>query len=112
MGADSILAVILDAPSWPELITCTSLRNVVELDRSGGRGVMVWGGIMLRNRTYLQIFERGTLNSRRYCEKETLPNVYLFRAAVSPEFIFMDNNARVWDRVAEHLLLSVVITHY
>ena len=67
--------MILDAPSWPKVGTCTSLRNVVELDRSGGRGVMVWGGIMLRNRTYLRISERGTLNSRRYCGKESLPNV-------------------------------------
>ena len=49
---------------------------------------------MLRNCTYLQIFERGTPNSRRYCEKEPLPNVYLFSAAVSPEIIFMDNSAR------------------
>ena len=79
---------------WREVGTRNSPGNIVERDRTGGRGVMVWGGIMLHGRTDLQIFEHGTLTSQRYCDEVLLQHVRLFRAAVGPDFIFMDDNAR------------------
>ncbi|GFS71883.1 transposable element Tc3 transposase [Trichonephila clavipes] len=40
--------------------------NIIERDRYGGRGVLVWGGIMLGSRTDLHIFDAGSVNGTRY----------------------------------------------
>ncbi|GFU38845.1 transposable element Tcb2 transposase [Trichonephila clavipes] len=39
--------------------------NIIERDRYGGRGVLVWGGIMLSSRTDLHIFDAGSVNGTR-----------------------------------------------
>ncbi|GFS78023.1 transposable element Tc1 transposase [Trichonephila clavipes] len=53
--------------------------NIIERDRYGGRGVLVWGGIMLGSRTDLHIFDAGSVNGTRYCNEILLPYVRLLR---------------------------------
>ncbi|GBO16452.1 hypothetical protein AVEN_189789-1 [Araneus ventricosus] len=68
--------------------------NVREIDHYGGGCLMVWAGIMLDGRTSLHVFERGTVTGVRYRDEILEPYVRLFRGAVGPEFILMDDNAR------------------
>ncbi|GBO37254.1 hypothetical protein AVEN_127362-1, partial [Araneus ventricosus] len=49
---------------------------------------------MLDGRTPLHVFERGTVTGVRYRDEILEPYVCLFRGAVGPEFILMDDNAR------------------
>ncbi|GFT09667.1 transposable element Tcb2 transposase [Trichonephila clavipes] len=49
---------------------------------------------MLNGRTELHIFDTWSVIGYRYCEEVLLPHVRLFRGAVGPDFIFMDDNAR------------------
>ncbi|GBL87387.1 hypothetical protein AVEN_118335-1 [Araneus ventricosus] len=49
---------------------------------------------MLDDRTPLHVFERGTVTGVRYRDEILEPYVRLFRGAVGPEFILMDDNAR------------------
>ncbi|GFS63472.1 transposable element Tcb2 transposase [Trichonephila clavipes] len=66
---------------------------------------------MLNRRTELHIFDRGSVIGDRYCEEVLLPHVRLFRGAISPDFIFMDDNARPHRTLAvEELLESEDIT--
>ncbi|GBM45040.1 Transposable element Tc1 transposase [Araneus ventricosus] len=58
------------------------------------RGLMVWAGIMLDGRTPLHIFERVTVTGVRYRDEILEPYARLFRDALGPEFILMDDNAR------------------
>ncbi|GFT03019.1 transposable element Tc1 transposase [Trichonephila clavipes] len=41
--------------------------SIIGRYRYGGRGVFVWGGIMLGSRTDLHIFDAGSVNVTRYC---------------------------------------------
>ncbi|GFX35878.1 transposable element Tcb2 transposase [Trichonephila clavipes] len=85
--------------------------NIKERHRYGGPGVLVWGSIMLNGRTELRIFYRGSVTGDRYCEEVLLPHVRLFRGAICPDFIFMDDNARPHHTLAvEELLESENIT--
>ncbi|GBM55183.1 Transposable element Tc1 transposase [Araneus ventricosus] len=68
--------------------------NVREIDHYGGGGLMIWAGIMLDGRTALHVFERGTVTGVRYRDEILEPYVRLFRGAVGPGFILMDDNAR------------------
>ncbi|GFW41591.1 transposable element Tcb2 transposase [Trichonephila clavipes] len=43
---------------WRERRSRNHPSNIIERDRYGGRGVLVWGGIMLGSRTDLHIFDR------------------------------------------------------
>ncbi|GFV99147.1 transposable element Tcb2 transposase [Trichonephila clavipes] len=66
---------------------------------------------MLKGRTELHIFDRGSVIGDRYCEEVLLPHVRLFQGAIGPDFIFMDNNARPHRTLAvEGLLESEDIT--
>ncbi|GFT44450.1 transposable element Tc3 transposase [Trichonephila clavipes] len=66
---------------------------------------------MLNGRTELHIFDRETVTGDRYCEEVLLPHVRLFRGAIGPDFIFMDDNARPHRTLAvEELLESEDIT--
>ncbi|GFW66952.1 transposable element Tcb2 transposase [Trichonephila clavipes] len=66
---------------------------------------------MLNGRTELYIFNRGSVTGDRYCEEVLLPHVQLFRSAIGPDFIFMDDNARPHRTLAvEELLESEDIT--
>ncbi|GFW10739.1 transposable element Tcb2 transposase [Trichonephila clavipes] len=53
----------------------------------GGRGVLVWGGIMLGSRTDLHIFDAGSVNGTRYCNEILLPYVRLFRGAMGLQLL-------------------------
>ncbi|GFT88466.1 transposable element Tc1 transposase [Trichonephila clavipes] len=66
---------------------------------------------MLNGRTELHIFDRGSVTGDHYCEEVLLPHVRLFRGAIGPDFIFMDDNARPHRTLAvEELLESEDIT--
>ncbi|GFV48341.1 transposable element Tcb2 transposase [Trichonephila clavipes] len=80
--------------------------NIIERDRYGGRGVLVWGGIMLGSRTDLHIFDAGSVNGTRYCNKIFLSYVRLFRGAMGLQFLFMDDNAPCHRTVAAEQLLE------
>ncbi|GBM18963.1 hypothetical protein AVEN_1583-1 [Araneus ventricosus] len=49
---------------------------------------------MLDGRTPLHVIERGTVTGVRYRDEILEQYVRLFRGAVGPEFILMDDNAR------------------
>ncbi|GFT22612.1 transposable element Tcb2 transposase [Trichonephila clavipes] len=92
---------------WRERGSRNHPSNIIERDRIGGRGVLVWGGIMLDGRTDLHIFEAGSVNGTRYCNEILLPYVRLFRGAMGLQFLFMDDNAPCHRTVvAEQLLES------
>ncbi|GFV37630.1 transposable element Tcb2 transposase [Trichonephila clavipes] len=63
---------------WRERGSRNHPSNIIERDRYGGRGVLVWGGIMLGSRTDLHIFDAGSVNGTRYCNEILLPYVGLF----------------------------------
>ncbi|GFU23955.1 transposable element Tc3 transposase [Trichonephila clavipes] len=97
--------------TWREIRTRLYTSNVKERHHYGGPGVLVWGGIMLNGRTELHIFDRGSVIRDHYCEEVLLPHVRLFRGAIGPDFIFMDDNARPHRTLAvEELLESEDIT--
>lgn len=79
---------------WRERGTRYHPNNIVERDQYGGGGVMVWAGIMMNGRTQLHVFDRGNINALRYRDEILRPYVRLFRGAVGPDFLFMDDNAR------------------
>ncbi|GFT14970.1 transposable element Tcb2 transposase [Trichonephila clavipes] len=92
---------------WRERGSRNHPTNIIKRDRYGGRGVLVWGGIMLGSRTDLHIFDAGSVNGTRYCNKNLLPYVRLFRGAMGLQFLFMDDNAPCHRTVAaEQLLVS------
>ncbi|GFW19368.1 transposable element Tc3 transposase [Trichonephila clavipes] len=91
---------------WRERESSNHLSNIIERDRYGGRGVLVWGGIMLDSRTHLHIFDAGSVNETRYCNKILLPYVRLFRSAMGLQFLFMDDNAPCHRTVAAEQLLE------
>ncbi|GFU50953.1 transposable element Tcb1 transposase [Trichonephila clavipes] len=96
---------------WREIGTRFYTSNIKERHHYGGPGVLVWGGIMLNGRTELHIFDRGSVTGDRYCEEVLLRHVRLFRGAIGPDFIFMDDNARPHRTLAvEELLESKDIT--
>ncbi|GFV13209.1 transposable element Tcb2 transposase [Trichonephila clavipes] len=78
---------------WRERGSRNHPLNIIERDRYEGRGVLVWGGIMLGSRTHLHIFDAGSVNGTRYCNEILLPYVRLFRGAMGLQFLFMDENA-------------------
>ncbi|GFY19201.1 transposable element Tcb2 transposase [Trichonephila clavipes] len=95
---------------WREWGSRNHPSNIIERDRYGDRGVLVWGGIMLGSRTVLQVFDAGSVNRTRYCNEILLPYVRLFRGAMGLQFVFMDDNAPCHRTVAvEQLLESEVI---
>jgi transposase len=91
---------------WRERGSRNHPSNIIERDRYGGGGVLVWGGIMLGSRTDLHIFDAGSVNGTRYCNEILLPYVRLFRGAMGPQFLFMDDNAPCHRTVAAEQLLE------
>ncbi|GFW24766.1 transposable element Tcb2 transposase [Trichonephila clavipes] len=91
---------------WREWGSRNHPSNIIERDRYGGRGVLVWGGIMLGSRTDLHIFDAGSVNGTRYCNEILLPYVRLFRGAMGLQFLFMDDNAPCHRTVAAEQLLE------
>ncbi|GFX44291.1 transposable element Tcb2 transposase [Trichonephila clavipes] len=65
---------------------------------------------MLGGRTDLHIFDAGSVNETRYCNKILLPYVRLFRGAMGLQFLFMDDNAPYHrTAAAEQLLESEIL---
>ncbi|GFW34308.1 transposable element Tc3 transposase [Trichonephila clavipes] len=91
---------------WREWGSRNHPSNIIERDRYGGCGVLVWGGIMLGSRTDLQIFDAGSVNGTRYCNEILLPYVRLFRGAMGLQFLFVDDNAPCHSTVAAEQLLE------
>ncbi|GFX03521.1 transposable element Tcb2 transposase [Trichonephila clavipes] len=91
---------------WRERGSRNHPSNIIERDRYGGRGVLVWGGIMLGSRTDLHIFDSGSVNGTRYCNEILLPYVRLFSVAMSLQLPFMDGNAPCHHTVAAEQLLE------
>ncbi|GFT48432.1 transposable element Tcb2 transposase [Trichonephila clavipes] len=91
---------------WRERGSRNHPSNIIERDRYGGLGVLVWGGIMLGSRTDLHIFDAGSINGTRYCNEILLPYVRLFRGAMGLQFLFMDDNAPCHRTVAAEQLLE------
>ncbi|GFY08151.1 transposable element Tcb2 transposase [Trichonephila clavipes] len=91
---------------WREQGSRNHPSNIIERDRYGGRGVLVWGGIMLGSRTDLHIFDAGSVNGTRYYNEILLPYVRLFRGAMGLQFLFMDDNAPCHRTVAAEQLLE------
>ncbi|GFV45234.1 transposable element Tcb1 transposase [Trichonephila clavipes] len=93
--------------NWRERGSRNHPSNIIERDRYGGRGVLLWGVIILGSRTDLHIFDAGSVNGTHYCNEILLPYVRLFRGAMGLQFLFMDDNAPCHRTVAaEHLLES------
>ncbi|GFX84849.1 transposable element Tc1 transposase [Trichonephila clavipes] len=91
---------------WRERGSRNHPSNIIESDRYGGRGVLVWVGIMLGSRTDLHIFDAGSVNGTRYCNEILLPYVRLFRGAMGLQFLFMEDNAPCHHTVATEQLLE------
>ncbi|GFY33598.1 transposable element Tcb2 transposase [Trichonephila clavipes] len=91
---------------WRERESRNHPSNIIERDRYGGRGVLVWGGIMLGSRTDLHIFDAGSVNRTRYSNEILLPYVRLFRGAMGLQLLFMDDNAPCHRTVAAEQLLE------
>ncbi|GFX97992.1 transposable element Tcb1 transposase [Trichonephila clavipes] len=91
---------------WRERGSRNHPSNIIERDKYGCRGVLVWGGIMLGSRTDLHIFNAGSVNGTRYCNEILLPYVRLFRGAMGLQFLFMDDNAPCHRTVAAEQLLE------
>ncbi|GFU55579.1 transposable element Tcb2 transposase [Trichonephila clavipes] len=91
---------------WREREAAIIPRTSLKGDRYGGRGVLVWGGIMLGSRRDLHIFEAGSVNGTRYCNEILLPYVRLFRGTMGLQFLFMDDNAPCHRTVAAEQLLE------
>ncbi|GFW80669.1 transposable element Tcb2 transposase [Trichonephila clavipes] len=91
---------------WRERGSGNHPSNTIERDRYGGRGVLVWGGIMLGSHTDLHIFDAGSVNGTRYCNEILLPYVRLFRGAMGLQFLFMNDNAPCHRTVAAEQLLE------
>ncbi|GFS68123.1 transposable element Tc1 transposase [Trichonephila clavipes] len=91
---------------WRERGSRNHPSNIIERDRYGGRGVLVWGGIMLGSRTDIHNFEASSVNGTRYCNEILLSYVRLFRGAMGLQFLFMDNNAPYHRTVAAEQLLE------
>ncbi|GFV95624.1 transposable element Tc3 transposase [Trichonephila clavipes] len=91
---------------WRERGSRNQPSKIIERDRYGGRGVLVWGGIMLGSRTDLHVFDAGSVNGTRYCNEILLPYVRLFRGAMGLQFLFMDDNAPCHRTVAAEQLLE------
>ncbi|GFW89118.1 transposable element Tcb1 transposase [Trichonephila clavipes] len=69
-------------------------ENTIERHRYGGASWLVWGGIILGSRTDLHV-QRVTMTGHIYRDVILEKHVRLFRGAMSAEFLFMDDNARL-----------------
>ncbi|GFT25911.1 transposable element Tcb2 transposase [Trichonephila clavipes] len=96
---------------WREIGTRFYTSNIKKRHHYCRPGVLVLGGIMLNIRTELHIFDRGSVIEDRYWRRYFFPHVRLFRGAIGPDFIFMDDNAWPHQTLAvEELLESEDIT--
>ncbi|GFU64943.1 transposable element Tcb2 transposase [Trichonephila clavipes] len=95
---------------WRERGSRNHPSNIIERDRYGGRGVLVWGGIMLGSRTDLHIFDAGSVNGTRYCNEILLPYVRFLEVLWVCSSLFMDDNTPCHRTVATEQLLEQTLT--
>ncbi|GFX12580.1 transposable element Tc1 transposase [Trichonephila clavipes] len=91
---------------WRERGSRNQASNIIERDRYGGRGVLVWGSIMLCSRTDLHIFDASSVNGTRYCRRLaalTLPPV-MFREL---RLALQDEWAAMPQQLIDTLILSM-----
>lgn len=69
-------------------------QNIVERDRYGGGGMMVWGGISDVDRTDLKFFENGTVTGVRYRDEILQGVVGPYAQNRGQNFILQQDNAR------------------
>ncbi|GFV25733.1 transposable element Tc1 transposase [Trichonephila clavipes] len=67
----------------------------MRVNRFGGKGILVCSGIILGSRTTLYIFNAGIVNSQCYRDEILEVNWRFFWRSVGPDYIFMDDNARL-----------------
>ncbi|GFS74305.1 transposable element Tcb2 transposase [Trichonephila clavipes] len=91
---------------WRERGSRNHPSKIIVRDRYGGRGVLVWRGIMLGIRTDLYIFDAGLVNGSGNYNEILLPYVRLFRGAMGLQFLFMDDNAPCHRTVAAEQILE------
>ncbi|GFU01673.1 transposable element Tcb2 transposase [Trichonephila clavipes] len=92
---------------WRERGSRNHPSNIIERDRYGGRGVLVWGGIMLGSRTEsftssTQVQSTGPVIVTRFFFHMCV----FFRGAMGLQFLFMDDNAPCHRTVAAEQLLE------
>ncbi|GFV98576.1 transposable element Tc1 transposase [Trichonephila clavipes] len=70
----------------------------------------VGAGIMINDRTRLNVVANGTMTCQRYIDEVLLPHVRLFRGAVGDKFVLMDDNAtylnpieNLWDALGRQV---------
>ena len=68
---------------------------IAEHDRYCGGSVMVWAGISAQGKTDLHVIDNGTLTAERYVNEILDVHVRPYAGAIGPDFILMDDNARV-----------------
>ncbi|GFU38316.1 transposable element Tcb2 transposase [Trichonephila clavipes] len=90
---------------WRERGSCNHPSNIIERDRYGGRGVLVWGGIML---VVVQTFTSSTQvqSTGPVIVTRFFFHVRRFRGAMGLQFLFMDYNAPCHRTVAAEQLLE------
>ncbi|GFV40930.1 transposable element Tcb2 transposase [Trichonephila clavipes] len=91
---------------WRERGSRNHHSNIIERDRYGGGGFLVWGDIMLGSRTDLHIFDGGLVNGTRSCNEILLSYVRHFRGTLGLQFLLMDDNAPCHRTVAAKQLLE------
>ncbi|GFU72418.1 transposable element Tcb1 transposase [Trichonephila clavipes] len=85
-------------------------ENTNERYRYGGAGWLVWGGIILVSKTDLYV-QSVTMRGHIYRDVILEQHVLLFRGAMSTEFLFMDDNARLQHaNIVDECTLSEDIT--
>ncbi|GFX32887.1 transposable element Tcb2 transposase [Trichonephila clavipes] len=67
-------------------------RNITERHHFPLREVMVWTSIMMDGHRDLHFYYTGSVTAQRYRDEVLEPYFRLFRGAVGPDFIFMDDN--------------------
>ncbi|GFX33580.1 transposable element Tcb1 transposase [Trichonephila clavipes] len=91
---------------WRERESRNHPSNIIERDRYGGHGVLVWGGIMLGSRTDLHIFDAGSVNGPVIVTRFFFHMCVFFRGAMGLQFCFMDDNAPCHRTIAAEQLLE------
>ncbi|GFU43668.1 transposable element Tcb1 transposase [Trichonephila clavipes] len=92
---------------WREQGSRNHPSNIIERDRYGGHGVLVWGGItLLGSRTDLHIFDAGSVNGTRYSRRlaaRTLPPVTIWELRLAMQ----DEWAAMPEKLINTLILSM-----
>lgn len=53
-------------------------------------------GCMLNGHTQFNFFEHGSITLNHWCNEVIILEVYLFQGVIDSEFIFMDDNVRLY----------------